>query len=113
MRPIDILVVCSNADIAIVIERLINNRPEWKATVVENEEAAIDILHSKDYKIVLLGVGTDLQTVRKMRALFSILKPGIQFVQHYGGGSGLLYNEIEYALAANDNPYTLQDNPFR
>jgi hypothetical protein len=50
--------------------------------------------------IVLLSNGIDAGSENKLRNYFSARNPCVIIIQHYGGGSGLLKNEILQALDA-------------
>lgn len=51
--------------------------------------------------MVILGGGIEPESELKLRRIFSILKPAVKIIQHWGGGSGLLSNEIRSALDEN------------
>src|SRR3954447_891626 len=98
MSKIEILVIGRNEEILEVVLRLINNNPEWKGTGACADEDAIEKFHHHKFDIVLLTNGiTDEEDV-KLRKLFTHQDKDIIIIQHYGGGSGLLSNEIHMAL---------------
>lgn len=80
------------------MNRLLNARPEWKGICVCTDEEAISILKAQDVDLVLLGNGIGPECEYALRENLNVLKPGVKIVQHYGGGSGLLYGEIMSAL---------------
>ncbi|KQR71505.1 hypothetical protein [Pedobacter sp. Leaf176] len=93
-----ILYIGRDAEITVVMNRLLNARPEWKGVCVCTDEEAISILKTQDVDLILLGNGISPECENALREDVNALKPGIKIVQHYGGGSGLLYGEIMGAL---------------
>jgi hypothetical protein len=64
--------------------------------------------------LALLGSGISEEAENKLRKIFTHQNPQIKIIQHFGGGSGLLSNEIEAALADNANGnFNVIDNPFK
>lgn len=94
-----ILYIGRDTEITVVMNRLLNARPEWKGICVCTDEEAISVLEAQDVDLVLLGNGIATGCEKALRANLTALKPGIKIIQHYGGGSGLLYGEIMGALA--------------
>jgi hypothetical protein len=99
MNKLEILVICRHPEILQTVIRLVNNNPEWNATGAETDEDAIAAFNSNDCKLVLLGAGVDSGSEEKLKDSFLRRNPDTIFVQHYGGGSGLLSAEIYEALA--------------
>ncbi|GAA4201103.1 hypothetical protein GCM10022289_13980 [Pedobacter jeongneungensis] len=93
-----ILYIGRDTEITVVMNRLLNARPEWKGICVCTDEEAIEICKEQHIDLVLLGNGIDATCEKALRAKLNGLKPGLKIIQHYGGGSGLLYGEIMTAL---------------
>lgn len=93
-----ILYIGRDTEITIVMNRLLNARPEWKGFCVCTDEEAIAIFKEQEIDLVLLGNGIDVECEKALRAKLNGLKSEIKIIQHYGGGSGLLYGEIMGAL---------------
>jgi DNA-binding NarL/FixJ family response regulator len=100
MEKTEILVICRHPEILATIVRLINNRPEWNATGCETDEQAIDAFKNINYKLVLIGAGVAPLSELHLRQAFTAQNPQAKIVQHFGGGSGLLFAEIYGALDA-------------
>jgi CheY-like chemotaxis protein len=98
MEKTKILAVCSHPEILQTVMRLVNNNPEWTCTGAANEEQALTFFTEHPFDVVLLGSGMDALSEDKLRPAFLKLNPAVKFVQHYGGGSGLLICEIYEAL---------------
>ncbi|RZK70090.1 hypothetical protein [Pedobacter agri] len=93
-----ILYIGRDPEITIVMNRLLNARPEWKGICVCTDEEALSILKAQDVDLVLLGNGINPECEKALREDIYKFKPGTKIIQHYGGGSGLLYGEIMTAL---------------
>ena len=98
MEPMNILVISTNPDLLEVVLRLINQRSGWNGVGVDNPDDALEMFRHGDYRIVLFGVGFDAATERTLAGEMAGIDPEVIMIQHYGGGSGLLYNEIQAAL---------------
>lgn len=93
-----ILYIGRDTEITTVMNRLLNARPEWKGLCVCTDEEAVAICKTEKIDLVLLGNGIGQECEEVLRARLTTLKPGLKIIQHYGGGSGLLYGEIMTAL---------------
>jgi len=93
-----ILYIGRDTEITVVMNRLLNARPEWKGICVCTDDEAIEICKNQEIDLVLLGNGIDAACEKALRAKLTGLKPDLKIIQHYGGGSGLLYGEIMSAL---------------
>ncbi len=108
-----ILVLGRHEDILATILRLINNMEGLEATGTTDDEEAIELFYRHQYDLVLVGGGISSTSEKRLKKLFSLHTPGIKMIQHFGGGGGLLQNEIRYALEGNaGNGVNVADNPF-
>ena len=98
MNKVEILVIGHNPQIMETVLRLINQNSNWSAVGALTDEEAIELFHQYSFELVLLGGGIEDASEKKIRSLFNFQNPGITIIQHYGGGSGLLSNEIMEAL---------------
>jgi DNA-binding NtrC family response regulator len=98
MDRTQILVVGRNKEIVPVLQRLIDQNEAWQSTVAYEDEDAILLFQQMQYDIVLLSSGIEEASETKLRNIFLFQQPEIIIIQHYGGGSGLLENEIRAAL---------------
>jgi hypothetical protein len=93
-----ILYIGNHTQILETVLRLINAQEGWIGLGAADEAQAMVVFEENDIDLVLLGCGLDPEIEENLAALFEEKKPGIPVVQHYGGGSGLLYSEILLAL---------------
>lgn len=63
------------------------------------DEQAIEKFQSQEFELVLFGGGVDENSENELRIIFETVNPKIKMVRHYGGGSGLLFNEITEAFS--------------
>lgn len=94
-----ILYIGRDTEITTVMNRLLNGRPEWKGICVCADDEAVTICKEQHIDLVLLGNGIDAECEKALRIKLNEIKPGIKVIQHYGGGSGLLYGEIMTAIS--------------
>lgn len=98
MNKVEILVIGRHQQIMETVLRLINEHENWHATGAFTDEDAIELFHQHPFHLVLLGGGIEKESEEKLRSSFTKHRPTIIIIQHYGGGSGLLSNEIMEAL---------------
>jgi len=107
-----ILVVGRHPDIMPVVLRLINQHAGWESTGAMTDEEAMEQFQQQSFNLVLLSSGVPEESERELRAFFQSQQPSVPVIQHYGGGSGLLENEILAALTHHaDGNYTRLDYP--
>ncbi|MEZ0007910.1 hypothetical protein ABH942_003296 [Flavobacterium sp. 28YEA47A] len=94
----NILYIGRHPEILETVVRLINNNEDWFGTGAETDESAMELFERIHFHIVLLGCGIESESEEKLRIFFKNTNPNCTVVQHYGGGSGLLTNEILMAL---------------
>jgi hypothetical protein len=98
MNSIQILVIGKDSKILATILRLIHSQSNWKAFGVGTEREAIEIIENEGIHLVLIGGGVDLEETNNLKKYLARKFPAIKLIQHYGGGSGLLFGEINQAL---------------
>lgn len=98
MGAIEILVVGKHPEIMRTILRLINNRAEWNGTAAFTVDEAMSIFTEKRCNMVLIGAGLTPAENDELCRSFNLHRPQVPVVQHFGGGSGLLYAEIYEAM---------------
>jgi hypothetical protein len=95
---INILVIGRHVQIMETILRLINGQPDWKAEGAITDKEATEKFNST-FNLVLIGGGVEESSEQKLKGSFQKINPQIKVIRHYGGGGGLLFNEIEEAIA--------------
>lgn len=107
MKKVKILYIGRSAEIKDIVVRLINNKEEWEATGVLTDNEAKEAWQLHPFDIILLGSGIEPGCETGLRHFFTEKKQDMIIIQHYGGGSGLLYNEIMEALNQYQHPEAL------
>ncbi|WP_082921699.1 hypothetical protein [Lewinella sp. 4G2] len=96
---IHILSFSTNKEILAVMDRLVNKHDEnWTGYRAADLATASEIITQSPIDVVLLGAGTGAAERQVLSDQASAADKRIRFIDHYGGGSGLLYAEVEEAL---------------
>lgn len=100
-HPVNILVVGKDPEILKVVLRLLNDHQpaSYHADGSTNPDQARSLFADTDIDLVLITNGIDATLDACLREYFLTRRPGVRILQHYGGGSGLLFGEISAALA--------------
>jgi DNA-binding response OmpR family regulator len=96
---VNILVIGRHDEILETVLRIINKSDQWTAKGALTNDEAFALFEDQKFDIVLLCGGIMEACEAVLRATFTQKDPEIIIIQHYGGGSGLLSNEIMHALA--------------
>ena len=101
IQPVNILVVGRDPEILKVVLRLLNehNPTNYHAIGSTDPDQARALFADADIDLVLITNGIDATLDASLREEFLTLRPGVRILQHFGGGSGLLFGEIAQALA--------------
>lgn len=110
---LNILAIGRDAAILEVLERLINSHEGWKATVTTSDEEGVRLVKEgttlgrpsddgepaesdwgEGFRIVFVCAGVTFGEEEALRARIGAIDPEIVVTRHYGGGSGLLENEV-------------------
>jgi hypothetical protein len=95
---IQLLVIGRHEEILQTLVRLINKNEAWEAKGCLQDEEAIQLFDTVHFDMILLSSGIAKHCEDSLCLHFRNKRPAIKIVQHYGGGSGLLSNEILQAL---------------
>jgi len=98
MQFTKILVVGTNQPIMETIARLIDKDGKWLATIALTLNDALESCYAKDFSLVLIGGGISEAEENVIKLHLETMQLAIPVIQHYGGGSGLLFAEIYEAL---------------
>ncbi len=93
-----ILAIGRHPEILQTVVRLVNNNPAWQCTGAETDEEALAAFTVRPYRLVLLCNGISPESEQKLCTAFRSHNPAVIIIQHYGGGSGLLFGELYEAL---------------
>jgi hypothetical protein len=102
-RPVNILVVGKDPEILKVVLRLLNDYREANYHAVGSTDPAFarSLFADIDIGLVLITNGIDASLDASLREDFLTRRPAVRILQHFGGGSGLLFGEIAEALATS------------
>lgn len=100
MEQISMLAFGRNVEIMEVINRLINSHHNWVGTTVTQDQAAESAIASTRFDIMLLCAGITNEEEEQWKAKMALMEPAVPVIRHYGGGSGLLENEILAVLGS-------------
>lgn len=99
MTNLTILYIGKNPEITETVIRLINNRENWQGVAANTADEARELFATTHFNVVLLGNGIGPDEEAILFEFFNETKPEVPVIQHYGGGSGLLYAEIAEAIS--------------
>jgi len=103
MNTLHFLVIGKNQEILDTLKRVIENNEGWKADIQTDENTSYDDIRNKQFDIVLLSSGLEEQFEKDIKTFCENLDKKVKVIEHYGGGSGLLKNEV-YTLFPNLQP---------
>ena len=98
---IKIIVLGRNLEIINLIVRLVNNSPDWQAKGYIKDVNVIEAIKQEKFDLLLLASGITNEEESKLRENITEIDSNVKIIQHFGGGSGLLYNEIQTVLDEN------------
>lgn len=81
-----------------VVERLLNSHAGWEGVVALTREEGLEKISNGKYDAVLLCVGVSAADEEALRQAVHHHHSSTKVIRHYGGGSGLLENELRAAL---------------
>lgn len=103
MKSLQFLVIGKNQEILDTLKRIIENNEGWKAEITSDETFCYDYIKENQLDIVLLSSGLVEEFEDEVKTFCQNLDKDVKVIDHYGGGSGLLKNEV-YALFPNLQP---------
>ncbi|MCX8534253.1 hypothetical protein [Chryseobacterium luquanense] len=103
MNTLNFLVIGKNQEILDTLKRIIENNEGWKAEIRSDENICYDYIKENQVDIVLLSSGLDEEFENDIKIFCTNLEKEVKVIDHYGGGSGLLKNEV-YSLFPNLQP---------
>ncbi|CAH0187104.1 MULTISPECIES: hypothetical protein [unclassified Chryseobacterium] len=100
MKTLHFLIIGKNQEILDVLQRIIGNNDGWTAEIQSDENASYDYITENKVDIVLLSSGLSDNFEKEIKIFCAYLDKDVKVIDHYGGGSGLLKNEV-YSLFPN------------
>ncbi len=93
-----ILVIGRHSQIMQTILKLINEMDDYHAIGCLTDQEAMDLLKVNSIDLLLIGGGVEAKSELMLRNFVEENFPLTKVIQHFGGGSGLLFNELREAL---------------
>lgn len=103
MKILNFLVIGKNQEILETLKRIIENNEGWKAEVESDENICYNYIKENQVDIVILSSGLEEEFENEIKVFCENLDKEVKVIDHYGGGSGLLKNEV-YSLFPNLQP---------
>ncbi|MDR6735490.1 hypothetical protein J2X77_002358 [Sphingobacterium sp. 2149] len=94
MKTLTFLLFGKNEEILLTLKRIIESTPMWNATLLQELDSCKKQLINHPVDVLLLSSGLSLQEEQEITDYLSQLPYSIGLITHYGGGSGILKNEI-------------------
>jgi hypothetical protein len=91
---VTVVYIGKHAEITSTVERLLNGIPDIEGRTALNLEQLNEIVSDYQVNLILLGNGLSEEEETEVKNRY----PDIKIIDHYGGGSGLLFGEIMEAL---------------
>lgn len=88
----------TNPEILPVLDRVVNKHKGWTGVRAPDLATARRQVESGDADVVLLGAGTGAEERTALQAIIAERKLQTVLIDHFGGGSGLLYAEVMEAV---------------
>ncbi|WP_431610367.1 hypothetical protein [Chryseobacterium sp. 'Rf worker isolate 10'] len=100
MKTLHFLVIGKNQEILDTLKRIIENNEGWTAEIQSDEDFCYEYIRENKVDIVLLSSGLEDDFEKEIKEFYAELDKEVKVIDHYGGGSGLLKNEV-YSLFPN------------
>jgi hypothetical protein len=98
MEKTHILYIGMHPEILETVVRIANKNEAWHCIGTGDLQLAREWFLAGQIDLVMLGPGLAETEETELRSFLETEDPAVKVVQHYGGGSGLLSNEIMHAL---------------
>ena len=94
MKTLQFLVIGKNQEILDTLKRIIENNEGWKAEIKSDVSVCYDYIKKNQVDIVLLSSGLEEDFEKDIKIFCENFDQDVKVIDHYGGGSGLLKNEV-------------------
>jgi len=98
ITQLNILALGRNLEIMTVMHRLLNAPDNRNGVTVLTPEEALEAARNTSFHIVLLCAGITPEEEHVLTEQLLEINPALIIRRHFGGGSGLLNNEIQHVL---------------
>lgn len=94
----NLLLICKNSNILDTLCRVLSKQATYNVTPASTCEEIYLHLYRSHFDGVLLGSGLSETEEEDVRSWINQNTPKTRVIVHYGGGSGLLFNELNMAF---------------
>lgn len=94
----NLLLICKNSHILETLCRVLSKYDTYSVTSASTCEEIYLHLYRSNFDGVLLGSGLTDSEEKEVRYWIKTNAPQTRLIVHYGGGSGLLFNELNMAF---------------
>ena len=91
----NVLIIGADPEITTVIERLVNGFQGFRGEAITSIRDLALKLADSQFDVLLLGAGFTKAQETQIRETASSVAPYTRVIEHYGGGSGLLLEELK------------------
>lgn len=98
--PLSFVVFSTNTRVLRIVNRLIDKHEAWSSTPTGDANEVLEVLERERPNMFLVAVGAESAHVETWEQYCET--HDIALIQHYGGGSGLLYNSIMQYLNSKE-----------
>lgn len=98
-RTLKFVYFATNPDLLRIMSRLLRRGKNWSVEVTDDKEH-FKLLIADCPDILLIGPGANASEIHSWKILGQSY--GSTLIEHFGGGSGLLYNEIQHYLDSQE-----------
>lgn len=94
----NILVICYHQEILNTLERILLKTSRYKPYISSDIASTYSYLSQNKFDAIIFGSGIPENQEQEMESRVKEKASSTAIIYHYGGGSGLLFNELESAL---------------
>lgn len=99
MMKKSLVFICRNQEVQLCMERIFSKNEKFNVMIVTELKELYIYLTGQFYDGVLLGSGFTEEEEKNIQDWMKQYSPDTRLIKHYGGGSGLLMNELQIAFS--------------
>lgn len=101
-QSVHLLYIGCDMAMAAAMLRVVTHYPGWELMVADTVTAAIDACTEHHFDLVLMGAGLHENMEQQVTTELGARYPWLPVIQHYGGGSGLLYSTVQFIMGQRE-----------